>query len=71
MGWLDRAICRMRGHAFAVFADGFKRRCARCSREEWVMTRPYPRIGEAKSYWHHMDWEQLDRRRPLNPTERR
>lgn len=53
---LARTVCRLRGHKFRKFSDGFKRACDRCGREEWVMSRPYPLIGEAKHYWHHMDW---------------
>lgn len=55
--WLNRATCRVVGHPFVAFADGFKRRCIRCNREEWVMTNPYPRIGQAKHEWVHMDFE--------------
>lgn len=56
MGAIHRLICRVRGHHFSTFCDGLKRQCDRCSREEWVMSNPYPRIGEAKHFWQHMDW---------------
>lgn len=54
---VGRLHCRLRGHKFKTFADGFKRQCTRCAREEWVMSRPYPMIGEAKHFWQHMDWD--------------
>ncbi len=37
-------------HRWRYFSDGLKRDCL-CGCEEWVMTRPYPLIGEAKSFW--------------------
>lgn len=52
-----KLLCRLRGHRLEKFDDGLKRRCTRCAREEWVMSRPYPAIGEAKYYWRHMDWD--------------
>lgn len=48
--------CRLFGHKFTTFCDGLKRKCDRCPREEWVMTNPYPRIGEPKHYWGDMTW---------------
>ncbi len=49
------AICRVVGHRWRVFCDGFKRECRMCGREDWVMSRPYPLIGQAKYYWERMD----------------
>lgn len=54
---LRKLFCRLVGHKFTTFCDGLKRRCGRCSREEWVMSTPYPRIGEPKYRWKHMDWD--------------
>lgn len=51
--WL-RFMCRLRGHRFETFCDGLKRQCVRCQREEWVMSKPYPRIGEPKYTWRVM-----------------
>jgi hypothetical protein len=50
-------LCVLSGHRFTEFSDGFKRKCDRCKREEWLMPRPYPKIGEAKYFWEHMDFE--------------
>lgn len=54
---IKKAICRLFGHRFRTFADGFKRRCSRCHREDWVFLKPLPRIGEPKYFWKHMDWD--------------
>lgn len=50
-------ICRLQGHTFKTFCDGTKRRCAGCGREEWLFSKPFPRIGEAKYSWRRMDWK--------------
>ena len=55
---MKRLLCRLFGHRFTV-QDLGKRHCARCRREEWLMSRPYPRIGEAKYYWKHMPFDEL------------
>lgn len=52
-----KLLCNLIGHPFVEFADGFKRKCKRCNREEWVMSNPYPRIGEAKLTWVHMPFD--------------
>jgi len=53
-GVLKGLLCRLIGHRWQKFSDGFKRRCPRCAREEWVFSNPYPRIGEPKYYWRDM-----------------
>lgn len=45
--------CRFAGHTFVEVEA--KRHCSRCGREEWLMSNPYPMIGEPKYYWFHMD----------------
>lgn len=60
---LRRLWCRLVGHRFVKFADGFKRKCSRCRREEWLMGRLYPRIGEAAYFWEHMPFDELRQRR--------
>lgn len=65
-GALKHLMCRLRGHRFVAFCDGLKRRCDRCSREEWVVGNPYPRIGEPAYFWRHMDWDRTIRRRTTN-----
>jgi hypothetical protein len=54
--------CRLFGHRFVEFGDGFKRACKRCNREQWVMGRPYPLIGQAKYYWMDMGADEEGRR---------
>jgi hypothetical protein len=51
-----RFVCRTRGHRYATFCDGLKRRCDRCWREEWVFSKSHPKIGEPKYSWRLM-WE--------------
>lgn len=41
------------GHKWDDFAM-CKRRCARCSVEEWVFTKRHPLIGEPRSEWTDM-----------------
>lgn len=43
-------------HRWVCFSDRLKRRCARCGREQWVMSRRFPRIGEAKYFWEDMNF---------------
>jgi hypothetical protein len=57
-----RVLCRIFGHRFETFDDGFKRRCPRCDREEWMMSRPYPRVGEAKYFWEDMGFDEFGQR---------
>lgn len=59
LGFLRRQMCRLAGHSFATFSDGYKRRCVRCAREEWMFSNPYPRIGQPKYQWKHMPFHEL------------
>lgn len=56
---LGAAACRFVGHRFVKFADGYKRCCTRCDREEWVMGNPYPRIGQPQHEWKHMPFRHM------------
>lgn len=58
-----RLICRFVGHDYREFCDGLKSQCNRCAREEWVMGRSYPLIGEAKYFWQCMDFDATVERR--------
>lgn len=40
-------------HRWEEFSDGFKRRC-KCGAEEWLFSKSYPAIGEAKYTWGDM-----------------
>lgn len=51
---LRRWFCDRRGHRWAHECDGLKRHCPRCGREDWVMGRLHPMIGEAAYYWKTM-----------------
>jgi hypothetical protein len=46
--------CRMGFHEFETFADGLKRKYRHCDREDWLMSKPYPKIGEPKYSWKKM-----------------
>lgn len=39
-----------------------KRLCSKCGAEDWVMSNPYPSIGEPAYYWkrmHDPNWDKL------------
>lgn len=40
-------------HSFVSTAM-FKRQCSRCGREEWMMSHPYPAVGEPALTWEGM-----------------
>jgi len=40
-------------HKFAYIRDGYVRICD-CGQEEWMMSKPYPRVGEPKYTWKDM-----------------
>jgi len=43
------------GHRWEYFCDRLKRKCKNgCGAEEWVFSKPYPMIGEAKYSWRDM-----------------
>lgn len=43
-------------HKYRYECDGLKRFCD-CGAEDWVMSKPYPKIGEPKYYWKNMSWK--------------
>ena len=59
---LSNFICQIVGHKFRYESDHTKRFCVRCNREDWVVTRPYTRVGEVKHYWGNMNIPQRGRR---------
>ena len=54
-----RVICKLIGHRHELFADGYKRRCKRCGDEDWLMSNPYPKIGQPKYFWQSMPFNRL------------
>lgn len=56
------ACALLNRHAFERFSDGFKRRCVHCAREEWLMSRPYPRSGQVALYWMDVQADERGRR---------
>lgn len=60
---LRRLVCRVVGHPWfrgiEWEPDGTprntgKRQCLRCGQEQWLFTKPYPRVGEPATRWRDM-----------------